>query len=457
MDVEPDLVGLHDSTAGLDGDVVEQMERLVLGPETEEKMDHAGNQRRPAILVLSPTTPSATGNGLAMRAESMVAAAGRAHDVCLVVVALLRTGAATPSAVPGLVAVHHLAPTRTDPPTAMADWLSDPRWRERLPALVPLPDPSSFASPVHAAEVAALPGGVRVRAVLALRLSMALLGMAVSEQLGVPLIVDADDDDVDLLRRQGRKDEAAAWSRLGTLCLRSAALVTVAGAPDAVGIRHRYGLSNEVEVEVVPNSVVVPSPSTLVPRPNDRRILFLGNLTYEPNIEGAGWLVGNVLQLLDDRWSVDLVGSPGPAIETLAGPRVAVRGHVHDVADAYARADVAVAPLLKGSGTRIKVIEAMAYGRPVVATTAGCAGIDAVPGTHLLVADRPDDFARRVSSLEDPALADRLVASAAELVARSYDSTTVIESASSLFRSVTSVIGTGESGDPGTERGQRPT
>jgi glycosyltransferase involved in cell wall biosynthesis len=401
-------------------------------------MDDAGDQRRPAMIVLAPMPPASTGNGLAMRVHAMVSAAGRHHDVHLFVLPL--SGRAPgPSSLPaGVVAVHDLPSEGFDARRVMVDWLSDPWWRDRLAEVVPLPDPWLFAAPTRAEEVTAVLGRASVQSVVALRLSTALLGTAVARRLGVPLIIDADDDDVDLLSRQGRPEQAAAWQRLGQLSLGSATLVTVAGAPDDGVIRRRYGLS--APVTVVPNSIVIP-PQAPRPRPGRGRILFLANLRYGPNIEAASWLVGQVLPFLPERWSIDLVGQPAPAVESLAGPRVAVHGPVVDVADAYARADVAVAPVLVGSGTRIKVIEAMAYGRPVVATAAGRAGIAAVPGRHLLQADRPEEFARQIGALADAALADRLVAAGADLVARLYDATSVIESAGHLFHSVTTAAG----------------
>jgi glycosyltransferase involved in cell wall biosynthesis len=449
MDVEPDLVGAHHLKAGCDGEVVEQMKRLLLGPEAEDEMDDAGDQRRPAIVVLAPIPPAPTGNGLAMRVQSMISAAGRHHNVHLFMLPLAGRVPHAPSVPPGVVAVHELAEVTTEARSVMIDWISDPWWRDRLAALVPLPDPSSFAPPTRATEVTALLGDTPVQAVLALRLSTALLGTSLARQLGIPLIVDADDDDVDLLLRQGRTSEAAAWERVGQLCLGSATLTTVAGAPDDGGIRRRYGLS--APVTIVPNSVVIPPQAMCASRPGRGRILFLANLRYRPNVEAARWFVGQVLPLLDPRWSIDLVGSCGPEVGVLAGPRVTVRGQIANVADAYARADVAVAPLLVGSGTRIKVIEAMAYRCPVVATTAGCAGIAAVPGRDLLRADRPDDFAQQVAALDDAALSDRLVAAAAVLVARLYDATSIIESAGRLFRTVTT---TGTRTSDGTEAGR---
>jgi glycosyltransferase involved in cell wall biosynthesis len=385
--------------------------------------------------MLTPITPAPTGNGLAMRAHALASAAGSVHDVHLFVLPVAGRIPGTWPGPPGVVARHQLPATTNDDREEALAWLSDPWWRDRLSALAPLPPPTSLASPFRAAEVTALLGDVPVRAVLAFRLSTALLGTSLSRQLGVPLIIDADDDDVGLLTRLGRTDEAAAWARVGRLVFGSATLVTVAGEPDQIAVRERYGFA--AGVALVPNSVVIPPPASLRAPPSRGRILFLGNLGYGPNVGAARWLVEQVLPLLDDHWSVELVGPAHTDVEKLAGRRVVVRGRVVDVAEAYARSDVAVAPLRAASGTRIKVLEAMAHRRPVVTTTAGAAGIDGVPGRDFLLADQPEEFARHIAGLGDPEVSERLVVAAAALVARLYDATSIIESAGRLLREVT--------------------
>jgi len=135
---------------------------------------------------------------------------------------------------------------------------------------------------------------------------------------------------------------------------------------------------------------------------------------------------------------VDRVGRAGPPRRRAAGrPARGRAGAGDDVAEAYARCDVAVSPLQTASGTRIKVLEAMAHRRPVVTTTDGVAGIEGVPGRDFLLADRPEEFARHIAALRVPGRSDRLVADAAALVARLYDATSIIESAGRLLHGVT--------------------
>jgi glycosyltransferase involved in cell wall biosynthesis len=84
---------------------------------------------------------------------------------------------------------------------------------------------------------------------------------------------------------------------------------------------------------------------------------------------------------------------------------------VPNAIEAIAPAKVAVVPLLSGSGTRFKILEAWAAGVPVVSTTIGAEGLDATPGVHLLIADNPEDFAAAVMHVvNNPREAARLAA-----------------------------------------------
>jgi glycosyltransferase involved in cell wall biosynthesis len=100
-----------------------------------------------------------------------------------------------------------------------------------------------------------------------------------------------------------------------------------------------------------------------------------------------------------------LAGKNGDAVAGLLrrDPRIQVVGPVEDAVVELARASVAIVPLRAGSGTRFKILEAWAAGRPVVSTTIGAEGLCAVDGEHLLLADTPERFADAVSALLDSA------------------------------------------------------
>jgi glycosyltransferase involved in cell wall biosynthesis len=102
-------------------------------------------------------------------------------------------------------------------------------------------------------------------------------------------------------------------------------------------------------------------------------------------------------------------------------PEITVADSVADVADWYRQTHVAIVPLRAGGATRIKVLEAFAYRRPVVSTTIGSEAIDARDGVHLLLADTPDQLAAACARLlSDQALRQTLSARAFELFHERY-------------------------------------
>ena len=179
-------------------------------------------------------------------------------------------------------------------------------------------------------------------------------------------------------------------------------------------------------LHVVPNGVDLDE-HPFVSEPRDpRTIVFSGTMWYFPNVDAARWLVTEVLPLVrahvpDAR--LQIVGArPAKAVSELATiPGVEVTGRVPSVHAYVSRATVAVAPMLGGSGGQFKVIEAMAAGTPVVATTKALGGWKARHDEHLLVANDPKSFAAEVVRLmHDAALRTRLTRNGYRLVADNY-------------------------------------
>ena len=139
-------------------------------------------------------------------------------------------------------------------------------------------------------------------------------------------------------------------------------------------------------------------------QPGPPRVLFTGTMSYPPNHEGAVWLARDVWPLVRARMPVarlDIVGrDPAPSVTALDGRNgVFVAGFVPSMAPFFEAAQVAVAPILTGAGIRVKIIEAMAAGRPVVSTSLGCEGLGVKPGGPVLVADDPQRFAEAILDL----------------------------------------------------------
>jgi glycosyltransferase involved in cell wall biosynthesis len=154
-------------------------------------------------------------------------------------------------------------------------------------------------------------------------------------------------------------------------------------------------LCPSARLRYVPNVIDAAAIEPVSARPSERRAIFVASFAYEPNRNAARFLVEEVLPrvwtaLPDTRLA--LVG--GGLDEPLSGdPRVEALGFVDDLAAVYARASCAVVPLLQGGGTPLKLLEALAYGLPVVATPRAAAGLAVSDGAHCLIAGNAQSFA----------------------------------------------------------------
>jgi len=181
-----------------------------------------------------------------------------------------------------------------------------------------------------------------------------------------------------------------------------------------------------LRVDIVPNGVDTELYQPLSFEETQPVVLVIGSMSYPPNADGALWFCNDILphiRRIFSKVQVWIVGiSPPPEVVKLSGDGVHVTGSVEDVLPYYERTSLSVIPLRAGGGTRLKILEAMALGRPVVSTSIGCEGLDLVDGQHLLIADDPEQFAEKtVRLLTDRALYQRIAAEARQLVVATHD------------------------------------
>lgn len=176
--------------------------------------------------------------------------------------------------------------------------------------------------------------------------------------------------------------ERTIWQTM-SLCLACSDL-------DAAAMR-----SGGARVVVCPNGAdsVTPLPTPSRAAGEEFRLVFVGAVSYRPNRLGLEWFIRRVLPRVRERISVrlDVVGT---GAGNLVGSReVVLHGRVPSVQPFYEQAHAVIVPVLYGSGTRLKVIEAMAFRRPVVATAAGVEGLRVRAGVDYFEADEPQGFA----------------------------------------------------------------
>ena len=185
--------------------------------------------------------------------------------------------------------------------------------------------------------------------------------------------------------------------------------------------------AQDLAVSVVPSGIDVKYLQEHPPVPKEPIVLLTGLMNDPANEDGVKWFYKNVWPQLSERHpevKFYIVGAnPSPKIRRLADKdkRIIVTGEVKDLRPYRNRARVFVSPVRLGSGMRLKVLEAMAAGLPVVSTTLGMAGLDAQTGVNCLVADTPELFTRSVEwLLTDRNLSARMSRNARELVESEY-------------------------------------
>ena len=152
-------------------------------------------------------------------------------------------------------------------------------------------------------------------------------------------------------------------------------------------------------VSVIPNCVErVYKPVSV--SSNNRTITYVGLMNYHPNVDAVLYFsksIWPILKKFEKNSNFYIIGKNPPArVRDLDGDGISVTGGVPDVKVYLRGTAVFIAPIRMGGGTRIKILEAMSHGIPVVSTSMGCMGLDVMDGENILIADDPRVFAEKV-------------------------------------------------------------
>lgn len=375
------------------------------------------------LLFVAPAVPGPTGSGLRMRGWQFLEGLARRHRVTLVAgspgfpddaeadlgrvrplvedALLLRFGAAT--------RVRRLAARLTA--GHASDWVEPGlamRWRlARLGR-------SGFDA-VHVFRLYMLP----------------VAAAALGKGNAAPIQLDLDDwesetrlsfarlaDREEPARAARFRKEAAALVEKEREWLPRVARVLVASSDDASALAERHGLRNVVTVG---NAVSVPPEPPPPSSTEPPELLFVGSLGYYPNQDAVRFLMDEVLPALRGRRVRLVVAGPAPPpalkARLLSEPEVTWVDSPARMEPLYERARIVLAPIRAGGGTRVKVLEAFARARPLVATGLAVAGLGVVPGVHYRHAEEPCEWAAAVAALLDtPTVGTRLVEAAFSFV-----------------------------------------
>jgi glycosyltransferase involved in cell wall biosynthesis len=155
------------------------------------------------------------------------------------------------------------------------------------------------------------------------------------------------------------------------------------------------------KIAVLPNCIQFADYQNVQAKPLPNQLVYAGSFRFHANYEAMQWFVDAVYPLIVKQAPEAhlLITGDHANLPFPSRANITLAGYVDDIKSVIASSAVSLAPLMSGGGTRLKVLEAMALGTPVVATSKGAEGLGAVSGDHLLIADTPEDFADRVIQL----------------------------------------------------------
>lgn len=377
------------------------------------------------ILVLSTWFPFPTIQGSKLRAYHLIKGLSRAHDVALL------SMQDTPVQADWMAEMRRYCRQVTVVPVHPFDALN---WKRRLSLLSLKPSAAAAAySPLMAQAVRQAVTEFKPDALFALTFVTAQYAL----QTSVPVrIVDMDNllalmlyEEFQHTSGMARRARAylAYWKfeRYERDLYRQFDRALVCSAADVARARQYIPLTSE-RIGVTPNGVEV---EAHLPPENTRpgSLIFNGAVTYAPNLDAVQFFHSEILPLVLQRVpqaQLTVTGRRDGVDPTQLPPEstaLQYSGFLPDIRAAVAASQVCVVPLRKGAGTRLKILEAMAVGTPVVTTPKGAEGLEVIPGMHILIGATPQEFAAQtIRLLTDSAARQAQRQAAYELVKEKY-------------------------------------
>jgi sugar transferase (PEP-CTERM/EpsH1 system associated) len=195
-------------------------------------------------------------------------------------------------------------------------------------------------------------------------------------------------------------------------------------------------------LSVIPNGVDTEFYAPAETAPDEPVLVFTGKMDFRPNVDAMLWFASEVLPRVRaeiPHVHLYIVGQkPAPAIRALARqPGITVTGWVADTRPYIRDAALYIVPLRMGSGTRLKVLEAMAMGKAIVSTARGIEGLELIPEREVVLAETRDDFARAIVALwHEPSRRRALGQSARARAVAHYDWRILIPRFEEIFQQV---------------------
>ncbi|MGI9522093.1 MAG: glycosyltransferase [Hyphomicrobiaceae bacterium] len=397
---------------------------------------HQSSLRQSALLI-APIAPAPTGNGLALRAGVTVQGLARAYNLTVAIIPI-SSGHVDKASHSWLAhyAYQIYVASFPDPVEIAKSWLASAQSRAALAAAEPL------AARLRNICPNSLPAQLTEKAfdlVWVMRSYTAIAALPF-RNTDAQLILDLDENDSRVLSAiaaihddlgateaaRANRQEAAGLARWLKHCTNW--FDTVVTASDAETAQMLGSDVDRPTLTTIQNAA--PGAARATTRSatvcaHSGSCLFVGNMTYAPNADAVRRLVSNIMPMVRRRRpaaTLDIAGhgAIGDWVNTADG--VTFHGFVEDLFDLYSQADIFVAPLRAGGGSRIKLLEAFMCAVPVVASPSAASGLDVNHLEHLLVADEDSSIADFIVMLiDDPQLAAALSRRALSFVKQHHD------------------------------------
>ena len=387
------------------------------------------------ILFLSRWFPFPTNNGSKLRIYNLLRGLAERHDVTLLSFADQADVNPDAPEIQGICREVQVIPWREfDPSSARA--------RFGFLGITPRSLVDTF-SPAMARKISSLSKSNHYDLVIASQLSMASYRRyfqhlpALFEEVEVGL----SHDEAHATSLSKRLRHAFTWFKLRfylTKLLNSFQACTVVSEQEHDLLARHFSV-DKLALRVIPNSINTKEYDVLESSVVPNRLIFTGSFRYRPNYEAMLWYVEEVhpylLEEIPDAQLIitgDHADLPLPSYQNIT-----LAGYVGDIKALISSSSASIVPLLSGGGTRLKILEAMALGTPVVSTVKGTEGLGVRSGEHLLVAENPREFARSVVRvLRDKDFGQRIAGNAKQFVRENYDWTVTMPKFLSLVEAL---------------------
>lgn len=204
-------------------------------------------------------------------------------------------------------------------------------------------------------------------------------------------------------------------------------------------------INPKLNIAVIPNGIDVENFKPLPDNFRTNNLLYIGKMDYQPNVDAVLYFIKEIFPVIKRKTKnikFIIVGSnPAKEIKQLENNKdIIVTGYVNDVRPFYEQCALSVVPLRAGGGTRLKILESMAFGRPVISTSIGCEGLHVCNNENIIISDKPEEFARKtIELLQNVNFREKISKNGRNLVEHNYSWGSIAKKQIQIYEKLTEI------------------